>query len=250
MHVTDYSVEHFPARTVLAAPELLKEDLDLIWIATRPDIQFKILDLFKSRNVKILLEKPLARDLNELALLEKLVRLSTCDIYTSQPWRFSDLWLKTRNSLVDLNRLKSTRVSPKLRTFITPELDWIAHDLYLLADLGIDASSLNLEDVQKSEAEGTIYSLSSRISFCQFTFSVGFAEIRTNRWDFETLQGDSGFIDFDSGISELYDRTGILKQSYQQNPDLSPIHEMVQCYLREPEPQSIDVLRFYGTILN
>jgi hypothetical protein len=242
-------VELFPARTVLATPELLKEDLDLIWIATRPDIQVKILELLKSRNVKILLEKPLARDLKELAELEKLAKLSNCEIYTSQPWRFSDLWLKTKNSLVDLNRLKSTRVSPKLRTFVTPDLDWIAHDLYLLADLGIDPNLLNLEDVRKSEAERTIYFLSSRISFCQFTFSVGFAEIRINRWDFETLKGDSGFIDFDLGISELYDRTGILKHSYKQNPDIHPIHEMIQSYLRGPEPQSIDVFRFYGKIL-
>jgi len=227
----------------------LKEEFDLIWIATRPDIQVKILELLKTRNIRILLEKPLARDLEELAELEKLVTESTGQIYSSQPWRFSDLWLKTRINLKDLTSLNSTRVSPKLRAFITPELDWIAHDLYLLADLEIDPSFLDLEEVHRSEDERTHYVLSSKILSCQFTFSVGFAKIRTNRWDFETRTGNWGFIDFDSGNSELYDRNGRFLHSYKQDLGTNPIHLMVQSYLREPNPQSIDEFRFYEKIL-
>ena len=68
-----YNTQIFSAREVLANKELLNGEFDIIWIMTRPDMQIEILQFLKSRNLRIILEKPLARDLEELAVIESLI---------------------------------------------------------------------------------------------------------------------------------------------------------------------------------
>ena len=244
-----YNIEIFSAREVLARKELLNGEFDLIWIMTRPDIQIQILQFLQNRNLRIILEKPLARNLAELAELERVIRDFVGHIYTSQPWRFSDLWLDIKSNLMDLTSLNTTRVSPITRTFIKPELDWIPHDLYLLADLGIDPSSLKVKDVLKTEDGATQFILSSQILDCQFKISVGFAKIRTNRWDVQTQEGHLGFVDFDSGSSAIYDENGLKLHTYRQDPQSDPLHAMIQSYLVGPKLELWNEFCFYEKFL-
>ncbi len=244
-----YNIEIFSAREVLARKYLLSGEFDLVWIMTRPDIQIQILQFLKYSNLRIILEKPLARDLAELSELERVIRDFAGHIYTSQPWRFSDLWLDIKSNLLELTSLNTTRVSPITRTYLTPELDWIPHDLYLLADLGIDPSSLKVNHVLKSEDGATQYTLSSQISDCRIKISVGIAKIRTNRWDFQTQMGHSGFVDFDSGSSAIYDENGLKLHTYWQDPQNDPLHAMLQSYLVGPKLELGNEFSFYRKFL-
>jgi hypothetical protein len=130
---------------------------EFIWIATNPSLQIKVLEKLETIKTKIILEKPIARSNTELMELKSTISNSASDIYLSQPWTYSDIWrkfsilLEQKNSV---NKIVTFRGDDNFRSDVTPWLDWIPHDLYLIASVigqfEIDISHVDIEVMSHS----------------------------------------------------------------------------------------------------
>jgi hypothetical protein len=137
----------------------LFDTFDFIWIATDPKTQLRVLRKVISAKPKIILEKPIAGNKIELEELFDLVTSNPIDVYLSQPWTHSCLWqkilmeIKFDTSKIQLSFIRGGEVT---RPYLSPILDWIPHDLYLLAsvvnflEISPDEISL-LEEDRKSD---------------------------------------------------------------------------------------------------
>ena len=117
---------------------VLLEDFNIIWITTFPKMQLKILEKLQDLNSKIILEKPIAITLEDIEQLQSIIPKVKSSVYLSQPWTFSKLWESaTTQILENLEYLEidALRVGELERTRISPSLDWLPHELYLLASL-------------------------------------------------------------------------------------------------------------------
>jgi hypothetical protein len=136
---------------------LLLEDFNIIWITTFPEIQLKILEKLQELNSKIILEKPIAITLEDIKQLQSIIPRVKSSVYLSQPWTFSKLWdSATTQILENLEDLEidALRVGELERTRISPSLDWLPHELYLLASL-IQSTGLRDESLKLLSSRGS-----------------------------------------------------------------------------------------------
>lgn len=130
-----------PARKFLdldlnTAKELLRSRL--VWIATTPDNQFRILERIKGFENKVIIEKPFASNLRELDLILTHSSSSKNKLYVSEPWRHSQIWQVKKLDIESTSGKKNiliNRGGPVIRDYITPAWDWMQHDIGLLSDL-------------------------------------------------------------------------------------------------------------------
>jgi hypothetical protein len=130
-----------PARKFLdldlnTAKELLRSRL--VWIATTPDNQFRILERIKRFENKVIIEKPFASNLRELDLILTHSSSSKNKLYVSEPWRHSQIWQVKKLDIESTSGKKNiliNRGGPVIRDYITPAWDWMQHDIGLLSDL-------------------------------------------------------------------------------------------------------------------
>ena len=142
---------------IIPAREFLNLDINtvkklsssrLLWIATTPDNQFRILDSIKGFENKVIIEKPFASNLHELNLILTYSSNSKNKIYVSEPWRHSQIWQVKKLEIERTSGKKNVLINrggPIIRDYITPAWDWMQHDIGLLSDL-LDSkeSSLNI----------------------------------------------------------------------------------------------------------
>lgn len=136
-HRADLQVDLLSAREVLREPPSKK--YDVIWIASRPNEQVRVLELSVSKSKLIILEKPICEKIEDFARVEKILALDDLSFGLSRPWCFSSAWLNATEILKSwewgCSSVKFRRRGPVSHTYITPVEDWIAHDIYLASDL-------------------------------------------------------------------------------------------------------------------
>jgi hypothetical protein len=136
---------------------------EIVWIATNPCLQAQVLKKLENIRTKVVLEKPIARNYGELIEIKNLISNCASDIYLSQPWTYSDIWKRFLSLLVQKNSVNKVvifRGDNKFRSDMTPGLDWIPHDLYLVASIvgqfEINASQVNIEVMSYSSEKISI----------------------------------------------------------------------------------------------
>ena len=117
------------------------ENHDLVWIATLPDLQLKILKLLGSfPDRKIIIEKPIS--INNSINKELFSMFSSeLNLFISRPWNFSKLWLHFKENIKMHGEIKSLFVEHSgeiLRDYINPPQDWLHHDICLIQELNLN----------------------------------------------------------------------------------------------------------------
>jgi predicted dehydrogenase len=211
------------------------KNFKFIWITTFPDVQLKILNKLQDLNTKIILEKPLALTIEDIQKLSSIIPKMKSTIYLSQPWTFSNLWESARMQMSGYLKgleIHSVRQGELQREAISPSLDWLPHDLYLLASLmqskGLKNDALKL--------------LSSRGSFNQvlldyqigadarLSFQAGKSETRRANWCISVNAQTHLEIDFDSRkIIKKEGNTELVENFDSDNPIISMLENYGAC---------------------
>ena len=142
----------------LALPEgRILEDFNFIWITTFPEMQLKILEQLQELNSKIILEKPIALTLEDIKQLHAIMPKVKSSVYLSQPWTFSKLWESASKQILKSHgelEIYALRVGELEREKVSPSLDWLPHELYLLASL-MQSSELDNEYLKLLSSKGS-----------------------------------------------------------------------------------------------
>ena len=210
---------------------------DILWITTTPRNQIHVLRKLEKAQKKIIVDKPIATNLDEIALIEELVHNSQCKIYLSQPWTYSELWSKMKMILLSINGkvlIQTERGGSLIRTEFSPEIDWTPHDLYLLADYA-NSTEDSYSDTDLIFRENSNQHILLKYRMGQdrtFEISAGFANEKNSQWR-AYLEGKlMAEVDFITG--ELTDHGGL--HSIKLDVELeNPIISMLD-FVSENEP--------------
>ena len=130
---------------------------DLVWIASRPEVQISILQNFlEPYPGYIILEKPYGLSKRDLTYVKSLIGAKD-RVFLSTPWLYSSLW-RSAMELISSNKiiqLHGKRVGPVMRSYCSSVEDRLPHDLYMLQYLK-DNSSLEpskLSFINSTKAE-------------------------------------------------------------------------------------------------
>lgn len=161
---------------------------DLIWIASRPHLQLKILfEIVEVFAGNVVIEKPYAMNSDEYSLLTSLIS-ERINVHLSTPWLHSILWQDFFKIMIDskINSLKGKRVGNIRRSYCSPIEDRIPHDIYLLQSL-VHAGMLTLNTfatldlVPIQPLDGNLATLSSESLSLQL--EIGFGERTEAYWE-------------------------------------------------------------------
>jgi predicted dehydrogenase len=161
------SAREFLSQTQSAIEDFVKsQKIELIWITTNPGLQIEVLGKLKSLKCKVILEKPIARNCKELIEIEDAISSSKSEVYLSQPWTYSDIWthfLDLLGQKGEVDRVVMSRGDNKSRTDISPGVDWIPHDLYLIASIA-QKFSIHASEVELISVNQTLERISATVN--------------------------------------------------------------------------------------
>ena len=224
-------------------------EFHIIWVASTPSLQLLVLEKLSDRQIKIIVEKPLASNLAELQVFSNLLTQSNSKIYLSQPWTYSKIWHETKQkirSITGVTGFQATRTGNLTREAFSAEYDWAPHDLYLLADYlksaRVDTSSLLLTgSVIENKQVRLQYSFASSLSF---ELAAGFSNDRESYWKIICDNSEATIIDF-----ERKTITGSSPSSptHQQFTEDNPLITMLGVYLLDdPEVDWDLIVKIYS----
>ena len=212
-------------------------EYDVLWITTTPKNQIQALGKLEKVQTKIILDKPIATNTSEIALIVELIRNSECKIYLSQPWTYSNLWSKMKMILLSINGevlIQTERAGSLDRAEFPPEIDWAPHDLYLLADyvesLEKDYRHTNLVSREMNNQRILVkYKVGQDRTF---EIAAGYSSERKAQWRAYSEGKLLAEVDFNSG--ELIDHRGINSNTFNVDSE-NPIMVMLD-FILENEP--------------
>ena len=213
-----FEVFQIPARDFINRQSL---DSDIVWIATLPNIQLSILERFGSEFKKVVVEKPLARDPDELRRLENAITFISDRVYFSETWAHSDLWKSSLQTIGDIKAISSQRFSQNRRPYMSPPQDWCGHDFSLLGVLNLDLPK-NIQKTGMMDQE-----------YCKITFQAGenigiqleygLQDTRINKWSVTNALDEIFEINFGSSTLNKYDHEGNVSEIFKQRLTHHPI---------------------------
>jgi len=185
---------------------------DILWITTTPGNQIQALQKLKNTQKKVILEKPIATNVGEIAFVEELILNAQCKIYLSQPWTYSNLWHEAKKILLSLIGevlIQTERGGSLVRREFPPVIDWTPHDLYLLADYvaGIEKNYGDFNLVFKEKTTNHLLMTYKIGQDRTFEISAGFANEKKAQWRIYLEGRLMAEINFYTG--ELTDRRGL-----------------------------------------
>lgn len=203
---------------------------DILWITTTPGNQIQALRKLNNNEIKILLEKPIATNVSEIALIEGLIHNSQSKIFLSQPWTYSELWNEMKMILLSLKGevlIQTERVGSLIRREFPPEIDWAPHDLYLLADYvaGIEKNYGDFNLVLREKANNHILLTYKIDQDRTFEISAGYSNEKRAQWRIYLEGKLMAEMNFNTG--ELTDRRGlnaITKEVESESPIVSMLN--------------------------
>ena len=208
------------------------EDFTFIWITTSPDVQLKILEKLQGLDTKIILEKPLALTIEDIQKISAIIPKIKSSIYLSQPWTFSNLWESACGQMsgnLDGLEIHSVRHGELQREVIPPSLDWLPHDLYLLASL-MQSKGLKNDALKLLSSEGSAnqvflnYQLGADV---RLSLQAGKSETRRADWYISINAQALLEIDFDSRTIIKKDGNVELIENFDSD---NPIINMLENY--------------------
>ena len=228
---------------------VLLEDFNIIWITTFPKMQLKILEKLQDLNSKIILEKPIAITLEDIEQLQSIIPKVKSSVYLSQPWTFSKLWESaTTQILENLEYLEidALRVGELERTRISPSLDWLPHELYLLASLmqstGLKDEFLKLISSRGSSKEISLdYQVGNDV---RVNLQAGNSDHRRAYW--RISGADRVILEIDFDTKKVVKTDGPAKITEEFDSD-NPIMNMLENYLEYDSAVNWDLIfRLYS----
>jgi len=206
------------------------EDFNFIWITTFPDLQLKILEKLQGLNSKIILEKPIVLTLEDIQQLCSIIPKMKSSVYLSQPWTFSKLWESTSKQILrnykDIE-INAHRVGNLERERISPGLDWLPHDLYLLASL-MQAKELGIESLELLSSRGSSeevlldYQVGKNV---RVNLQAGKSDSRRAYWRIMVDDQNCFEIDFDSRTITKKDGDGEIAEEFVSD---NPVMNMLE----------------------
>jgi hypothetical protein len=225
------------------------EDFNFIWITTFPDMQLKILEKLQGLDSKIVLEKPIALTLEDIQQLCSIIPKMKSSVYLSEPWTFSKLWESASKQILrnykDLE-INALRVGNLERKKISPGLDWLPHDLYLLASLmqakELEMGSLELLSSRGSPEEVLLdYQVGEAV---RVNLQAGKSDSRRANWRISAGDENCLEIDFDSKKIIRKERGGAITEEFDSD---NPIMNMLDNYRSHGSAVNWDlVFRLYS----
>ena len=125
----------------------------LVWIASRPELQISILGKLTGLKSKIVLEKPIATNKQTWNKLNEVLLQSSSRIFYSQPWTYSNIWKKCLEEIINLNLPISIDIhksGEENREIFSGAQDWLPHDLFLFEDL-LEKLEIPVENLEFSK---------------------------------------------------------------------------------------------------
>ena len=238
-----FEVNQFGARSFLQLDLERKRDIfniDIIWIATTPELQIKIISSISKchSNSIFILEKPFFRDLNEKFQFFEVVKESNLNLRSSSPWVYSDIWLKSKNKLLDLFgplQISIMRSGPSNNKSILPYLDWLSHDVQLISDLFNSEAKIIYLD--RSNHKFKSDSNNIKIGFkdgSSLDLSGGLSKSKISSWVARDKKDNCIRIDFNSKSFQHFGHNQILIESYKSPPNDNPLLDMIQNFTNLP----------------
>ena len=178
----ELDVKVFPAREVVSHPKLVQQsEFHVIWIATQPSLQLKLLEKLLDMPQTIILEKPLGSNRAEIQSLIQLLQKQPLGIVApSNPWSYESTCLETVELMnkkgLEAAKIEITRRGPNRRSYLSPVEDWIPHDLYLLGKI-FDSEVITFNKITGNRESTVAKFLCERFQ-TQVTVNSGFTEER------------------------------------------------------------------------
>jgi len=225
------------------------EDFNFIWITTFPDMQLKILEKLQDINSRIILEKPIALTLEDIKQLQLIIPKVKSSVYLSQPWTFSKLWESASTQILrnykDLE-IEALRVGGLERERISPSLDWLPHDLYLLASL-IQSKELENKSLKLLSSKGSpkeIYLEYQVGEDMRVNLQTGKSASRRAYWRISAADQVRLEIDFDSKKITKWEGNGVVTEEFDLD---NPIMNMLDNYRSNSSTVNWDLIfRLYS----
>ena len=244
------SARNFLSTEKQALPEGWKlEEFNFIWITTFPDMQLKILEKLQSLDSKIVLEKPIALTLEDIKQLHSIIPKVKSSVYLSQPWTFSKLWVSATRQILQSHEnleIDALRVGELQRERIFPSLDWLPHELYLLASL-MQSRELGNESLKLLSSKGSSkeilldYQVGEAV---RVNLQAGKSDFRRAYWRISVGDQNSLEIDFDS--KRITKREGVGEITEEFDSD-NPIMNMLDNYRKHSSAVNWDLIfRLYS----
>ena len=216
-----------------ALPEgLILEDIKLIWITTFPDMQLRILEKLQDLNSRIIIEKPIALTLEDIKQLHAIMPKVKSSVYLSQPWTFSKLWESASKQILKSHEeleIYALRMGELERERISPSLDWLPHELYLLASL-MQSRQLENEYLKLLSSKGSSkeicldYQVGKDV---KINLQAGKSASRRAHW--RILAADQIRLEIDFDSKRVTRREGLGEITEEFNSD-NPIINMLENY--------------------
>ena len=178
----ELDVKVFPAREVVSHPKLVqKSEFHVIWIATQPSLQLKLLEKLLDMPQTIILEKPLGSNRAEIQSLIQLLQKHPLGVVApSNPWSYETTCLEAMELMkkegLDTAKIEITRGGPNRRPYLSPVGDWIPHDLYLLGKV-FDSEVIAFNKITGNKESAVAKFLCERFQ-THVTVNSGFTEER------------------------------------------------------------------------
>jgi len=254
-NLSDFRTKVIAARQILALekPELeVLVSKSIIWIATKPTLQLDLLEKFIDFENKIIIEKPISTTMGEVSRFRKLLGDAKFQIYVSEPWTHSELWMTAKPIFLEgVKSIDIERFGENQREYIFPPQDWLPHDIYLLYDIyGSDFAELKELKSSWSEDRNKLaltFEVNDNIAV---SILAGYSPTpRTALWNITLLDGTVYRIDFILKVITSHGRSNKLLTN-PHNGDKSPISKMLSSALVATAPCSIfDYLTLYELLL-
>jgi len=178
----ELDIKIFPAREVISNPKLVqKSDFHVIWIATQPSSQLKLVGKLLDMAQTIILEKPLGSNRAEIQSLIQLLQDHPHEVVVpSNPWSYETTGLEVvelmKKEGLDTAKIEITRRGPNRRSYLSPVGDWIPHDLYFLGKI-FDSELITFNKITGNRESAVAKFICERFQ-TQVTVNSGFTEER------------------------------------------------------------------------
>ena len=234
----------------LSLPEgRILEDFNFIWITTFPEMQLKILEQLQDLNSRIILEKPIALTLEDIKKFHSILPKVKSSVYLSQPWTFSKLWESASTLILQSHEnleIDALRVGKLQRERISPSLDWLPHELYLLASL-MQSRELGNESLKLLSSKGSSKEICLDYQVgedMRVNLQAGKSASRRAFWSISVADQIRLEIDFDS--KRIVKRKGVGEITEEFDSD-NPIMNMLENYRASGSDVNWDlILRLYS----
>jgi len=178
----ELDVKVFPAREVVSNPKLVQNSgFHVIWIATQPSLQLKLLEKLLDMSQTIILEKPLGSNRAEIqSLIQFLQEHPLGVVAPSNPWSYETTCLEVveliKKEGLDKVKIELTKRGPNRRSYLSPVEDWIPHDLYFLGKI-FNSEVITFNKITGNRESAVAKFICERLQ-TQVTVNSGFSEER------------------------------------------------------------------------